>query len=55
MLLTADFGSDGYSTFVNGMALTLDVSFWVVVSSLRIKGSIVDDRLTRVRPTPSHK
>lgn len=30
MLLTADFGSDGYSTFVNGLALTLDVPFWVV-------------------------
>ena len=30
MLLTADLGSDGYSTFVNGLALTLDVSFWVV-------------------------
>jgi uncharacterized membrane protein YczE len=30
MLLTADFGSDGYSTFVNGLAMSLDVSFWVV-------------------------
>jgi uncharacterized protein len=30
MLLTADLGSDGYSTFVNGIALALDVSFWVV-------------------------
>jgi uncharacterized membrane protein YczE len=30
MLLTADLGSDGYSTFVNGLALTFDVSFWVV-------------------------
>ena len=30
MLLTADLGSDGYSTFVNGLALTLDVPFWVV-------------------------
>ena len=30
MLLAADLGSDGYSTFVNGLALTTDVSFWVV-------------------------
>jgi uncharacterized membrane protein YczE len=30
MLLTADAGSDGYSTFVNGLALSLDVSFWLV-------------------------
>ena len=30
MLLTADLGSDGYSTFVNGLALRLDVDFWVV-------------------------
>jgi uncharacterized membrane protein YczE len=30
LLLTADLGSDGYSTFVNGIALTLDVSFWWV-------------------------
>jgi len=28
MLLTADLGSDGYSTLVNGVAMTLDVSFW---------------------------
>ena len=30
MLLTADLGSDGYSTFVNGLALSLGVSFWVM-------------------------
>ena len=30
MLLTADLGSDGYSTFVNGIALSLDLSFAVV-------------------------
>jgi uncharacterized membrane protein YczE len=30
MLLTADLGSDGYSTFVNGLALTFGVSFWVI-------------------------
>lgn len=28
MLLTADLGSDGYSTMVNGLAIALDVSFW---------------------------
>lgn len=36
MLLTADFGSDGYSTFVNGMAMKLDVSFWVVNLALGV-------------------
>ncbi|MEO6509514.1 MAG: hypothetical protein ABIO16_00885 [Nocardioides sp.] len=30
MLLTADLGSDGWSTMVNGVALSLGVSFWVV-------------------------
>ena len=30
MLLTADLGSDGWSTMVNGIALSLGVSFWVV-------------------------
>jgi uncharacterized membrane protein YczE len=30
MLLTADLGSDGYSTLVNGITLALDVSFWIV-------------------------
>ncbi len=29
MLLTADLGSDGYSTLVNGIARSLDWSFWV--------------------------
>lgn len=29
VLLTADLGSDGYSTLVNGVALSLDVSFWL--------------------------
>jgi uncharacterized protein len=28
MLLTADLGSDGYSTLVNGVAMALDISFW---------------------------
>jgi uncharacterized membrane protein YczE len=29
MLLTADLGSDGYSTLVNGIARSTDLSFWV--------------------------
>lgn len=29
MLLTADLGSDGYSTFVNGIALTTGIAFWI--------------------------
>lgn len=28
MLLTADLGSDGYSTLINGVAMSLDISFW---------------------------
>ena len=30
LLLSADLGSDGYSTFVNGLSLTTGVDFWVV-------------------------
>jgi uncharacterized membrane protein YczE len=30
MLLAADLGSDGYSTFINGLALTTDTAFWIV-------------------------
>jgi uncharacterized membrane protein YczE len=29
MLLTADLGSDGYSTFVNGIALSTGITFWI--------------------------
>ncbi len=29
MLLTADLGSDGYSTFVNGLALSSGMRFWI--------------------------
>lgn len=28
LLLTADLGSDGYSTLVNGVSKALDISFW---------------------------
>lgn len=30
VLLTADLGSDGYSTFVNGLAIRTDSAFWIV-------------------------
>jgi uncharacterized protein len=30
LLLAADLGSDGYSTFVNGLTITTGVDFWVV-------------------------
>jgi len=30
LLLAADLGSDGYSTFVNGLTLTSGVAFWIV-------------------------
>ena len=29
LLLTADLGSDGYSTLVNGIALSTGLSFWL--------------------------
>lgn len=29
MLLTADLGSDGYSTFVNGIAISTGLAFWI--------------------------
>ncbi len=29
LLLTADLGSDGYSTLVNGVSLAFDIPFWV--------------------------
>jgi len=29
VLLTADLGSDGYSTFVNGIALRTGIAFWI--------------------------
>ncbi|MBD3914865.1 hypothetical protein [Nocardioides hwasunensis] len=30
MLLSADLGSDGYSTFVNGLTLSTGVAFWII-------------------------
>jgi uncharacterized membrane protein YczE len=29
LLLTADLGSDGYSTLVNGVSISLDIEFWM--------------------------
>lgn len=29
LLLTADLGSDGYSTFVNGISLSTGITFWI--------------------------
>ena len=51
MLLSADLGSDGYSTFVNGIALRLGVSFWVV--NLVVGAVLVGlAAARRVRPGP---
>ncbi len=49
MLLMADLGSDGYSTFVNGLAIRTGVSFWVmniVVGTILVALAA----LRRVRP-----
>lgn len=51
LLLTADLGSDGYSTLVNGIALFTGVSFWtanLVVGVL----FVVAAAARRVRPGP---
>ena len=49
MLLAADLGSDGYSTFVNGLALSTGMRFWV---SNTIVGVVLVAlaALRRVRP-----
>jgi len=36
LLLTADLGSDGYSTMVNGIALATGLSFWVVNAAVGV-------------------
>jgi uncharacterized protein len=51
MLLTADLGSDGYSTFVNGLAMRLGVSFWVVNLVVGVL-LVVLAATRRVRPGP---
>ena len=49
MLLTADLGSDGYSTFVNGLALTTGMRFWVANTIVGVV-LVVLAALRRVRP-----
>lgn len=39
MLLAADLGSDGYSTFVNGIALRTGITFWI--ANLLVGGVLV--------------
>jgi uncharacterized membrane protein YczE len=49
LLLTADLGSDGYSTLVNGVSIALDIEFWVantMVSVLFVAAAAA----RRVRP-----
>jgi uncharacterized membrane protein YczE len=49
MLLSADLGSDGYSTLVNGVSIGLDIPF--IVSNLAISlAFLVVAALRRVRP-----
>lgn len=49
MLLAADLGSDGYSTFVNGIALTNGMAFWIA-NALVGAVLVVLAALRRVRP-----
>ena len=49
MLLAADLGSDGYSTFVNGLALTTGMAFWIANALVGVV-LVVLAALRRVRP-----
>jgi uncharacterized membrane protein YczE len=49
MLLGADLGSDGYSTFVNGLALATGMRFWVANTIVGVV-LVVLAALRRVRP-----
>jgi uncharacterized protein len=49
MLLAADLGSDGYSTFINGLSLTTGAAFWVVNLLVGIV-LVVMAALRKVRP-----
>jgi uncharacterized membrane protein YczE len=51
MLLTANLGSDGYSTFVNGLAIRIGVSFWVVNAVVGV-AMVSLAAARRVRPGP---
>ena len=39
MLLAADLGSDGYSTFVNGIALASGLAFWIANAIVRTRST----------------
>lgn len=49
MLLTADLGSDGYSTFVNGLALSTGMTFWIANTLVGVV-LVALAALRRVRP-----
>ena len=49
MLLAADLGSDGYSTFVNGLALSTGMTFWVANTLVGVV-LVALAALRRVRP-----
>ena len=49
MLLAADLGSDGYSTFVNGLALSTGMRFWVANTIVGVV-LVTLAALRRVRP-----
>ena len=49
MLLAADLGSDGYSTFVNGLTLTTGMAFWIANALVGVV-LVVLAALRRVRP-----
>ena len=50
MLLTADLGSDGFSTLVNGVAISLDVPFGVANVGVSLAFVLLDVR-RGVQPT----
>lgn len=49
MLLTADLGSDGYSTLVNGLAISTGIVFWVTNLMVGV-AFVVLAAVRRVRP-----
>lgn len=51
MLLTADLGSDGYSTLVNGIAMRGDWTFWIVNMAVSVV-FLAMAAVRRVRPGP---
>ncbi|WP_210651642.1 hypothetical protein [Nocardioides sp. SYSU D00065] len=49
LLLAADLGSDGYSTFVNGLSMATGIDFWVVNLAVGVV-LVALAALRRVRP-----